>query len=723
MSDPIRVLHVEDQPEFADVVATVLERADERFIVETAASASEALDRLTREEFDCVLSDHDVPGRDGIALLETVRETDPDIPFVLYTGTGGEDVASEAISAGVTDYFRKGSVLEQSGVLAKRIENAVERYRSRRELDACRHRFSLFFEQSPLGAVEWNEAFEFVRVNAAAEAILGYDEDDLRGRSWRTIVPESDREEVDGVVSDLLEGSGGLHWINENVRKDGERIVCEWHNRVVTDEHGDVVTVFSQFGDVTDRTRRKERRRMRSRAMEEAPVGITISDPTREDNPLVYVNDRFEEITGYEEAAVVGRNCRFLQGEGTDPETVAEIRGAIDRREPVSVELLNYRADGTPFWNRVTIAPVEDGAGTVTNFIGFQEDVTDRVERERELERYETIVQTVTDPVYVLDTEGRFVRINDALADVTGYSREELLGSHASLLVEESAVRRGEALIRELLSEGRDHATMEVSLRAADGTRRQYSAGLALLRENGRFEGTVVVAHDVTDLREYQRRLSVLDRVLRHNLRNKMNVVLGHAEGLASADDPSVAEGAARIREAATELLDLSESARRFEGVFDADARRAGAVDVAALAGSVVEEARLAHPGADISAVLPDEAPARAHETFELALEELVENAVVHSDREEPRVEVTVRVAAVAVEVRVADDGPGLDELDRRALRRGIESPMEHTQGLGLWLVRWSVESADGELDVAENDPRGTVVTARLPRPGPRDER
>ena len=715
MSDPIHVLHVEDQPEFADLVAAVFERADERFTVETATGAGEALDRLARCEFDCVLSDYDMPGRDGIGLLEAVRETDPDIPFILYTGKGGEDVASEAISAGVTDYFRKGSVNEQSAVLVKRIENAVEQYRSRRELESSRHRFSLFFEQSPLGAVEWNEDFEFVRINAAAEAILGYDEDDLRGRSWRAIVPESDREEVDGVVSELLDGSGGFHWINENVRKDGERIVCEWQNRVVTDEHGDVITVFSQFEDVTDRTKREEQRRMRSRALEEAPVGVTITDPTREDNPLVFANDRFEEMTGYEESAVLGRNCRFLQGEDTDPEVVAEIREGIDRREPVSVELLNYRADGTPFWNRVTVAPVEDGTGDVTNFVGFQEDVTDRVEREHELERYETIVQTVTDPVYVLDTEGRFVRVNDAMVDAMGYSRDELLGSHASLLVEESAVRRGEALIRELLSAGRDRATMEVSLRTADGTRRQYSAGMALLREDGRFEGTVVVAHDVTELREYQRRLSVLDRVLRHNLRNKMNVVLGHVEGLAGADDPSVAEGAARIREAANELLCLSESARQFEGVFDADARQVGAVDVAALAGSVVEEARLAHPGADISAVLPGEAPARAHETFELALEELVENAVVHSDREEPRVEVTVRVGPDAVAVRVADDGPGLDELDRRALCRGIESPLKHTQGLGLWLVRWSVESADGELDVAENDPRGTVVTARLP--------
>jgi PAS domain S-box-containing protein len=716
MSDPIRVLYVHDHPDFADVVVSFLEREDERFGVETATGTSEGLERLADGEFHCVVSDYEMPGRDGIEFLQAVRETDPDLPFVLYTGKGSEDVAGEAISAGVTEYLQKGGGTDQYAVLAERIESAVEQHRSRRELEESQQRLSLFFEQSPLGVIEWNEDFEVVRLNPAAESILGYAEPELEGRSWAAIVPDTGREDVGEVVSGLLENEDGFHSINENVRGNGERIVCEWHNRVVTDDRGDVVAVFSQFRNVTGRTERERELLRTSRAVDEAPVGISVSDPSVADNPLIYVNGTFEELTGYDAEAVLGRNCRFLQGEDTDPETVAEIREAIDDREPVSVELLNYRADGTPFWNRVTIAPVEDESGTVTNFVGFQEDVTERIERERELERYETIVQTVTDPVYVLDAGGRFVRVNDAMVETSGYPREELLGSHASMLVEERDVRRGEELIRALLAGERDHASLEVSFRTADGSRRQYSVGMAILLEDGRFEGTVVVAHDVTDLREYQRRLSVLDRVLRHNLRNKMNVALGNAQGLASADDPSVAERAASIREAAEELLCLSESARRFEGVFQAHAGASETVDVAALVGNVVAEARLSHPEADISTVVPDEAPARVHETFELALEELVENAVVHSDREQPRVEVTVGVDDADVEVCVADDGPGLGETDRRALRRGTESPLEHTQGLGLWLVRWSAESVGGEVEFAENDPRGTVVTVRLPR-------
>lgn len=88
---------------------------------------------------------------------------------------------------------------------------------------------------------------------------------------------------------------------------------------------------------------------VKERAMDEAPVGITLSDPDREDNPLVYVNDAYEALTGYDREAVVGRNCRFLQGEDTAAEPVAEMARAIDAEEPVSVELLNYRADGSEF--------------------------------------------------------------------------------------------------------------------------------------------------------------------------------------------------------------------------------------------------------------------------------------------------------------------------------------------------------------------------------------
>ena len=117
------------------------------------------------------------------------------------------------------------------------------------------------------------------------------------------------------------------------------------------------------------------------RAVDEAPVGITVSDPSLPDNPLVYANQGYADLTGYDIEEVLGRNCRLLQGPDTDEETVARMREAIDNEEPVSVELLNYREDGTPFWNRVTLAPLYDG-GELTHYIGFQEEVTERKEAE-----------------------------------------------------------------------------------------------------------------------------------------------------------------------------------------------------------------------------------------------------------------------------------------------------------------------------------------------------
>jgi len=118
------------------------------------------------------------------------------------------------------------------------------------------------------------------------------------------------------------------------------------------------------------------------RAVDEAPIGITLSDPSLPDNPMVYVNDAYEELTGYPAENALGRNCRFLQGPDTDEEPVDRMRDAIDKKEPVSVELINYREDGTPFWNQVTIAPISDENGDLSHFVGFQTDVTDRKEAE-----------------------------------------------------------------------------------------------------------------------------------------------------------------------------------------------------------------------------------------------------------------------------------------------------------------------------------------------------
>jgi len=113
-------------------------------------------------------------------------------------------------------------------------------------------------------------------------------------------------------------------------------------------------------------------------AMDDAPVGMAISGPAYQDNPISYVNDAFEEITGYTEADVVGGNLRLLQGPETASAPVDDLREALDIWAPVIVDLRNYRKDGTLFWNRLALAPIADETGTISNWVGFQEDITDR---------------------------------------------------------------------------------------------------------------------------------------------------------------------------------------------------------------------------------------------------------------------------------------------------------------------------------------------------------
>lgn len=122
--------------------------------------------------------------------------------------------------------------------------------------------------------------------------------------------------------------------------------------------------------------------RMHNRAVVATDLSFTISDPLAQDDPLVWVNPAFERTTGYRSSEVLGRNCRFLQGPDTDRAAVKRIRDALRAAEPVRETLLNYRADGSPFWNQVSISPVLDGEGTLVNFVGVQSDVTARVDAE-----------------------------------------------------------------------------------------------------------------------------------------------------------------------------------------------------------------------------------------------------------------------------------------------------------------------------------------------------
>jgi len=124
-----------------------------------------------------------------------------------------------------------------------------------------------------------------------------------------------------------------------------------------------------------------------SRAIAASSSGITIADATRPGFPLTYANAAFEQLTGYDAASVVGRNCRFLQGRDTDPAAVAEIAAALREARECRVVLLNYRRDGSPFYNELRLAPVLDGEGRAVQIVGVQHDVTETVLAQRRMSR------------------------------------------------------------------------------------------------------------------------------------------------------------------------------------------------------------------------------------------------------------------------------------------------------------------------------------------------
>ena len=197
-------------------------------------------------------------------------------------------------------------------------------------------------------------------------------------------------------------------------------------------------SVVAWRGARGERSREAIDEELKQRALDEAPVGITISDPDLPDNPMVYVNESYTQMTGYDSLEALGRNCRFLQGTGSDPETVAAMREAIDAEEPVSVELVNYRTNGSSFWNRVDIAPIHDESGAVTHFVGFQMDITARKRAEAAAKRYATAASRESERLEHLieRTEGLLQDVTSVL--VGAETREEIESRVCERLVETS---------------------------------------------------------------------------------------------------------------------------------------------------------------------------------------------------------------------------------------------------------------------------------------------
>lgn len=347
--------------------------------------------------------------------------------------------------------------------------------------------------------------------------------------------------------------------------------------------------------------------------------------------------------------------------------------------------------------------------------------------REAELherrEIYRAVIDASFDLVFRVDDAGRFSYLSPPIEGLLGYPPDQYLGDpFTEMLPDEGTIQLAGEIYEAVLAgetveeyffplEHRSGGHVYVDLRV---TPIYDSAGAAADRSAADIVGVQGMASDATDRYRSERLIRVLNRVLRHNLRNDMNVIGGYAELLQQELTGDPASMATVIAETSDGLVALSETARQLERNLSRPAT-VEPTDIVPLVTEVATDVGRRHPDASIDVEAPASAIANGAPRLETAIEELVDNAAKHGGTP-PVVEVAIEPTDRQVVVRVSDDGPGLPDQERDVLEAGDETPLVHASGLGLWLVHWIVESLDGQLRLLERE-SGTAIEVRLPRP------
>lgn len=453
--------------------------------------------------------------------------------------------------------------------------------------------------------------------------------------------------------------------------------------------------------------------------------GIVYRCRNEEGWPMEMVRGRSEELIGHSAAEIESGAVSW--GEDVihpdDREGVWErVQEALEGRGSFDITYRVQTETGAQRWVRErgrAVPPFDEQPGVLEGFIA---DVTKRKALEAHLretkDRYEALFESIRDAIVVVDTDQRIINANPAFTDLFGYEFHEIEGDSVVTLYED--VDEFEA-IETAFEEHIDDPqfTFRVQYEKKSGQTFPGETSVFYLRDSGgEVVGLIGVIRDVSDREDHVQQLQILDRVLRHNLHNSMNVVQGHAELIRESDpDKETQFSARKIIDTSKQLIEMINKEREVTRVLS-DRPTLKTVDICQVVEGTVSQIRAEHPDADIALDISEQCEAIGTDMIDRAVGELVRNALSHHDRAEPSITVSIDVGDDTVSVTVGDDGPGIPAMEQTVLTDKPEvEPLYHGSGLGLWFVNLIVRESDGDLTYAENDPRGSEVTICLRRP------
>lgn len=706
MADSIRVLHVDDTVDFADLTADFLERERDRFSVTTERDPTVALRAIRNGEFDCVVSDHDMPEMTGIELLEAVRETDPNLPFVLFTGKGSEEVASKAVSAGVTEYLQKERSPEQYTVLANRIGNVVERERSRRAAEERKRRLETLISNLPGIAYRCvsEPGWPMERADGECERLTGYPASAIESGaiSWgKDVIHPDDRADMERVVQQGIEGDGSFECTYRIETADGEtKWMWERGRRVsAPDSDADILEGF-----ITDVTESKRRERRFEAIFNNTYQFTGLTEP---DGTVIEANESALSFAGVDREKAVGTPLWEAGWFRSNERARHAAREAVETARNGSLFRDEVRIEGDEREAIVdfSVRPVTDEDGAVTLLVPEGRDITELREREQTSRKHERQFEAIFDDpnllVGLLDVDGTVRDVNGTARSYVGATRESVVGRpfwETPWWTDEHRddVERwvADAAAGSYVEYEAVHPIGEGDRLAVEGTFRPVTG------DDGDVLGIIVSAKDITErkrrereLKRHNERFEEFAEFVSHDLQSPVSTVRGRL-GLAleTGEDEHVEkalDAVDRIDELRTELVTalrtgeiVSETEPTgLEPVMDAVR---AAVDPPDNASITVES------GAEIDA---------DSDALRRLFENLLGNSIEHGDGDP-----TVSVGELDRGFYYEDDGPGVDaEMRDRIFKPGFSTKSGGTGiGMGMASVRQVVLAHGWEIRVEE---------------------
>ena len=593
---------------------------------------------------------------------------------------------------------------------------------------------------------ETDAAGLLVKVGPTVEQLLGYTPGEIEGKLYfYDLFPEAVREKTrEKALAFFAEKKSFLAFENQIVAKDGSHRWVATMGVPLLSENGDLLGYRGFDRDITEEKQVRQRNQFFAQVLTRTDNFVMITD---ERQRFEYVNDAFENRTGYSLADVREKNPRLLQGPDTDPGHVRKLREGIASKKPFRQEVLNYTKSGEAFWVELDISPLFDESGAVTHFVSLGKETTAQKQMEDRLraERHflGKILETSPTAVTVVDAKGQIQFANSSSASVLGLSQSEMLGvAYNDPAWEIEAVEGGEFPEEQLpfvrvLRKGETLSGVRHAIRWPDGSRKVLSInGAPLETAEGRVTKAVFTISDVTSEAEATRRLTDAFReveeaslaksrflsTVSHELRTPLNGILGMSEMLLESDaDSDHREALETIRACGNELLekvrDIIEVAEGHDPSgkeTEADMEDGGLIAVSEISATLeslyrepAEEKGLAFSirnGAEI----PDDLAVLKNPSLR-ALDHLIRNAIKFTDRGTVEIRIdpgATKSSPKALRFSIRDTGCGISPEQAPKIFENFyqadssDSRRHEGVGLGLGLARRIAVSLGGSLEL-----------------------